>query len=264
MAGQQISGGPAAAAEMQAQSKLPPSVPMTSADFVERIGGLKDHLERISQQAARLAASIKSGSRIDTPGFSGAYDADSFPIGITGFSRHFNFAFKGAIHHGVLAFRGEGETLDNRAQLHLFELATTIMRFNGLCWTAYTDGALSMAVQSETARFDVDRIIALSASMAGLLDNLVKGELARRSGGLPVTAQAARQNLSGWVKRARESMIEPSRWDMLMPNFTWPISVVEMGIADHAGQLVVNHTYLPAVLAKPVMDTMAQATAKAD
>ena len=263
MAGPPMSGESPSNAEMQAQSKLPPSVPMTSADFVERIGKLKDHLERINQQAVRLAACIKSGARIDTPGFSGAYDADSYPIGLTGFSRHFNFVLKGAIHHGVLAFRGEGDALDNRAQLHLFELATTIMRFNGLFWAAYTDGALSMAVQSETARIDIDRIIALSAIMGGLVDNLLAGEVTRRASGTAVGVQAARQNLAVWVKRAREAMIEPARWDMLVPGFAWPISVVEVGIADHAGQLVVNHVYLPAVLAKPVMETMARETAKA-
>jgi hypothetical protein len=238
-------------------------LPMARADFLERIGQLKEHVEEMFLQAVVVAESIKEGGRINDRGFASAIERKAHPICIAGFSRHFNFMLDGKLQHGVVAFAREGKVVDPQAQLLLFELATTVIRFNAMCWEAYDDGALTMALQSQTSRGDIDRIIALSGTMTGLIDNLVAGEASLEATGRPVPAEAARQKLYGWLNRAREAMVEPARFEALAPKLAWPVSVVEMGVADHAGQLVVNHVYLPEQLAKPIMETMAREQAKA-
>ena len=244
-------------------AKPSPPVPLTKPDFTERVGLLLADMTRVLAEATAMAKLIRGGERLNTAAYHGSLTTETFPIVISGFDRHFNFQRDGKLKHSVYCYLLPGDVLDRKAQLHLLEMTTAIHSFNTLCVAGHDDDALPIALQSHTARDSVDKTIVISAFFCATLQNLLyqqailTGSPAEKKRG--PDAARMKKNLADWSIKAKQVMIAKDRYDYHFPDVVAPVGMAEPEIAEHLGQLVVNHVYLPVELAQPVMTRMAAA-----
>lgn len=237
-------------------------VPLTHPDFAERIKLLLADIARLNTETIGLAHAISTGDRPWIAPSRGI-TPDAFPLDISGFGRHFNFQREGKLRHGVLCYAIEMETLDRKAQLHLLEMTTAILAFNKLCIRGFEDDALSIVMHSPAAAQGIDKTIVMTSLFCALLQNLLyQNAVMTGSVGQPirkVEASRMKNCLDDWFGKARRAMLAPHRFDEMMPDIPSPAILADADIADHRGQLVVNHVYLPFDLAQPVISRLAAA-----
>jgi hypothetical protein len=238
-------------------SAATPHLPeLATASASDRHAALRDTMLRILADTVAIADAMRTGGTVAMKGFAGIMDAEAAPIPIRGFAEHFTAIADGELLHAMFTSVSPErlDQLNPTPQFLLHDLVCRVRDLNLFCQEAEREEALGVALQSPGLAVKVDRILILSAFLAGYFENLTAtGPIpVGLPGKVPATIDfpALEAALKRHVLMGSDRMLEPERLADHMPNLGWPHLGAEVLRRPESGQEILHGVYFPALYAR--------------